>query len=96
MVGGLITHALGPIRHGGLKRTRCLSSRKFQRGEVLRKSGNHIQNSVGMVGGIGSMLYLIENTSFICIAKIRILESNLLTLSSGSLVGTRQEVLAFR
>jgi hypothetical protein len=64
-------------------------------GALLRKSVDHIQNFVGVARGIASALYLAENMSFICIAIIRILESNLLMPSSGSLNGSGQ-VLAFR
>jgi hypothetical protein len=64
-------------------------------GALLWKSGDHIQNFVGVACGIASTLYLVENMSFICIAIIRILESNLLMPSSGSLNGSGQ-VLALR
>ena len=64
-------------------------------GGLLWKSGDHIQNFVGVAGGIASTFYLVDNMCFICIAIIRILESNLLVPSSGSLNGSGQ-VLAFR
>lgn len=47
-------------------------------GAELRKSGDHIQNSVEGVASILLMLYLPENRNFICVVKIRLLESNLL------------------
>ena len=47
-------------------------------GAELRKSVDHIQNSVAGVASILLMLYLLENRHFICFVKIRLLEPNLL------------------
>jgi hypothetical protein len=68
----------------------------FQRiGTELRKSGDHIPNSVAGVATILLMLYLIENRKFICLVEVRLLESKLLAVGGGSLNGSTQ-VSAFR
>jgi hypothetical protein len=64
-------------------------------GEDLRKSVDHIQNSVAGVSSNLLMLYLLENRQFICVVKIRLMESSLLAVQMGSLNGSGQ-VLALR
>jgi hypothetical protein len=68
----------------------------FQRiGTDLRKIGGHIPNSVAGTATILLMLYLIENSNFICLVEVRLLESNLLGVEGGSLNGSGQ-LAAFR
>jgi hypothetical protein len=64
-------------------------------GTELRKIGGYIPNSVAGAATILLMLYLIENSNFICLVEVRILESNLLAVGGGSLTGSTQ-VSAFR
>jgi hypothetical protein len=49
-------------------------------GTELRKIGDYIPNSVVGAATILLMLYLIENSDFICLVEVRLLESNLLGL----------------
>jgi hypothetical protein len=51
----------------------------------LWKSGGHIPNFVVGAASFLSMFYLAENKHVICLVKAALLESNLLSISNGSL-----------
>ena len=50
--------------------------------EQIQKSGSCIQNSVGCFGSMVLTFYPVENKHLICLAKVQLLESQLLTMLS--------------